>query len=389
MRLHKLISLGEARRIIDSLSFHTPSSISIPAYMSSWRISAVTIRAHRSIPSVPVAAMDGYAVRVSDLGTRSFLRIVGEVKPGDSPPVLGGGEAYYIHMGAPMPVGSDAVARVEACRVESGYVRPLEPLRPGKDVIDVGEVIREGSIVVERGEVIKPYKVALLLMLGILEAQVYDINVGVLSVGDEIGRFDHPTGKPIIDSISPMIIGLLKYVNPVYLGVVSDSIDDIARVIEESIRGLDAILTIGGASAGETDNVKKALTRIGDIVFPGVSASILKRGSIALINGKPVVTLPAQCVSAALVFHEHFLHILSRMVGRELREYMKAKLAVDINVKHRMDTAYIFKVRDGEAHPLRWGTGLCADLAEADGFTVLERGLHRAGEDIILQLLIR
>jgi molybdopterin molybdotransferase len=387
--LHKLVSLEKAHELIEASILVRPPTEVIPVYRSYWRISASSIVARRGIPSRPLAAMDGYAVRLDDLKSFERLRLVGELKPGDEPPELGPGESYYVHMGAPVPLGADAISRVEATRVESGYVKPLEPLKPGKDIMDVGEVVAEGSTVVRAGEVISPYKVTVLMMLGFMEVPVYRVRVGVLSVGDEIDRYDSPSGKPVIDSIAPMVVGLLRFAEPVYLGVVVDDVNEIRRVVEEGVESLDALLTIGGASVGDTDNVKRVLASIGNLLFPGVSVSILKRGSVAVVDGKPIVTLPGQCVSAALVLHEFFLHTLSKMVGGEMREYVEAELLEDVEVKHRMDTAYLFELAGGKAKPLKWGVGLCMDLAKATAYTVLKRGYYRKGERLVFQKLVK
>jgi len=389
LELHKLVPLDLAHKLIESAELSKPQVESIPVYSSAWRLSASTIVSSRSLPERPIAAMDGYALRVSDLAEYSSLRLAGEVKPGNEPPELGPGEAFYVHMGAPLPLGADAVARVEATRVEGGRVKPLEPLKPGKDVMGVGEIVEEGSIVVRVGEIISPYKLTLLLMLGVREVQVYRVRVGVLSVGDEIDPYDRPAGRPVVDSIAPMIVNLLRFAEPTYLGVVGDNASEIRQAIESSISRLDALLTIGGASVGETDNVKRVLAEIGNMLFPGVNASVLKRGSVTIIDGKPVVTLPGQCVSAALVFHEFFLHTLSRMAGGEVRVYEEAELTEDIEVKHRMDTAYLFKTQAGKAKPLKWGVNRCRELAEADAYTVLKRGVHPKGEKLTLQKLLK
>jgi len=110
---------------------------------------------------------------------------------------------------------------------------------------------------------------------------------------------------------------------------------------------------------------------------------------VTIVEGKPIVTLPGQCVSAALVFHEFFLHTLSRMAGGEVRVYEEAELAEDIEVRHRMDTAYLFKIQAGKAKPLKWGVNRCRELAEADAYTVLKRGIHPKGEKLTLQKLLK
>ncbi len=388
MAFHKLIPLEKAHELIDISELVKPPIELSPVYKVYWRISASNIIARKSVPDRPIAAMDGYAIRLEDLKLYDKLRLVGEVKPGEEPPELKPGESYYVHMGAPIPIGANAVSRVEATRVDDGYVKPLEPLKLGKDIMDVGEVVAEGSTVVRVGEIISPYKIPILMQLGFTEIPVYRVRVGVLSVGNEIDRYDIPSGKPVVDSIAPMIIGLLRFAEPTYLGVVVDEINEIKRVIEDNIEGLDALITIGGASVGGTDNVKKVLASIGNLLFSGVSVAILKRGGVAVVNGKPVVALPGQCVSATLVFHEFFLHILSRMVGGEVREYVEADLSEDLDVKHRMDTAYLFEITGGKAKPLKWGVGLCMELAKATAYTILKRRYYARGEKLVFQKLI-
>jgi molybdopterin biosynthesis enzyme len=68
---------------------------------------------------------------------------------------------------------------------------------------------------------------------------------------------------------------------------------------------------------------------------------------------------------------------------------VEAELSEDLEVKHRMDTAYLFEVTGGKAKPLRWGVGLCMELARATAYTVLKRGHYRVGDKLTLQKLIR
>ncbi|HVU62366.1 MAG TPA: hypothetical protein VHC70_00205, partial [Phycisphaerales bacterium] len=54
------------------------------------RILAADVRADRDSPSVDMSSMDGFAVRIADVGVAG-LKVVGEVRIGQEPPSLGAG----------------------------------------------------------------------------------------------------------------------------------------------------------------------------------------------------------------------------------------------------------------------------------------------------------
>src|SRR5216110_1081733 len=71
--------------------------------------------ADRNVPPFRNSAMDGYAVRGSDVGSAGArLRVVGSVAAGAVPDRrVDAGEAIRIMTGAPLPDGADTVVRVE------------------------------------------------------------------------------------------------------------------------------------------------------------------------------------------------------------------------------------------------------------------------------------
>jgi molybdopterin molybdotransferase len=384
-----LIPLEEARRIIDLADFMKPRKISIKVWRAINMIAAEDLRAPRDIPPIRVAAMDGYAVRLEDLESFDSLRISGKLFPGDREMELGKGEAVYVSTGAPIPLGANAIVRLEAARVRNDRLYVVERLWEGKDIVDIGEVARKGNIIVKKGTPITPYDLGLLIKAGILEIPVYRLRALVMAVGDELSRFDDPGDGGIRDSVSPMIMGLLSFAESEYVGVIGDDLDEIVRAIEDSISKADLVVTSGGTSVGEKDLVKKAVARIGELLFEGVTVNVIKRCSIAVVGGKPIALLPGSCVASVACFHEHLLHVISRMVEGELRIYEEAVLGQEIRVDHNMDSLYLFTSFSGVAYPLRWGPGRCYDLTKANAMGILKRGmLYRKGEKIYLQRLL-
>ena len=87
------------------------------------RILSADIRSEMAVPPHDNAAIDGYAVRFSDLavGDDTRLKIIGRVAAGqtaDRPP--GDGETIRIFTGAAMPPDADTVLMQEDCREEDG-----------------------------------------------------------------------------------------------------------------------------------------------------------------------------------------------------------------------------------------------------------------------------
>jgi len=384
-----LISLEEARKIIDinissKHNYYRYESI----YNSVGKIILEDIYAIKSIPEVNLSAMDGFAFKVSDYKKYGKLKIVGKLFPSSKEiPELKEGEAYYVATGAPVPKGADAVVRIEASKVINNELIVGEEVFEGKDIKYAGEDIKEGELIIRKGDVLTPYHLGILTYQGIREVKIGNIKSCVIASGDEITPFNNPSPEPIPDSISPIILSILEKIGKAtYYGVVRDEKESIKEKLIKMEETCDVIFFIGGSSVGEKDYVKKLVVELGKLLFEGVSVNIIKRGGVGLLGETPIVSLPGQVVSAVTVFYEHGLHVISRMLDSEIRKFVKVKLGKDMYVEHKMDSTYLFRIENGEAFPLRWGTGLYSELIKADGFGYLSRGkTHKRGEEIEIQ----
>jgi molybdopterin molybdotransferase len=346
----------------------------------------------KDVPEINISSMDGYAFRIKDYEKYGKLKVIGSLYPTTNEiPELEEGCAYYVTTGAPIPKGADAVVRVEASKIVNNYLIVGEEVFSGKDIRIAGDDVKKGEIVIKKGEVITPYHLALLLRLGIREVNVVNYKFCIIAIGDELKPYDKiVNNEDIIDSISPVIVSLLsKFGKTYYEGVISDNESAIVEKLTNLVNSCDIIITIGGSSVGERDFTKKAIRRIGELLFEGVNVNVLKRGSVGVINDVPVISLPGQIVSAVTVFHEHILNLLSRFIGVELRQYFKAKLYEDLYVKHKMDSVYLFSSMGEYVKPLRWGVGLYSVVIKADSFGILKRGInYKRGEEIVVQRLL-
>ncbi|TRM84747.1 molybdopterin molybdenumtransferase MoeA [Sulfolobus sp. F3] len=387
-----MITLEDARKIIDSTSFNvTPKECEVNISDAIGKIVVSEIRAIKSIPERSLSAMDGYAIKFNDYLKYGKFKVVGKIYPFDTTErKLSDGEAYYVTTGAPLPINADTVIPIENSKLEDDYVVFKGEVKKGKNVRERGEDVNENEVIITKGEEIKPYHLGLLIQQGIFRVKVSNLNFSIFANGNEITDFRNPESHKIPDSISPIIIKLLEKFGSVnYLGVAKDDLNDVSQMIENAIDKSDVLISIGGSSVGEKDFVKRAVNKLGEILFEGVSVNVIKRGSIGKVNGKPIIILPGQVVSAITAFHEFGLSVLSKIINVNLKKYVKSYLADDIFVEHKMDSIYLFRTEGSSAKPLKWGVGLYKELTKANSFGILKRNvMYKKGEEVELQLLL-
>lgn len=385
-----LIPLDQAIEKIRNLKLEPIPILNLETYGASGRISAQDIVAVRDMPPYHRSAMDGYAVNTEDLRRRGKLRVVARDFPWSVQGELHEGEAHYITTGAPLPRGADAVIRVEASLVKEGYLSSREVPVPMKDVIPAGEDIKKGDQILKRGDIITPYHLGILTAQGFRTVPVFDLTMGIVAIGSELAPFDSPQEGKVTDSISPILMALLSGFGRIkYYGVVEDSLEAVREAIRESVGENYLTLTIGGTSMGEKDFTKKVISELGEVLFEGVSVNILKRGSVGVVRGRPVVILPGQVVSAVTALHEFGLEVLSTAIGGKIARDEMLPLGRTVDTSHRMDTVFLVERRDGgRVFPLRWGVGLYSELPKAVGYIKLKRGVHPEGENVSVRYFL-
>ena len=380
-----LIPLEEAHALIERHFTKRVRTRRVKVWEALGKVLAEDVISPIDVPERPLSAMDGFAVRAEDLEKYASLRITGKSFPSAKElRELGEGEAFYVTTGAPLPPGANAVVRIEAAKVEGEFVKTSVKVAPGKDVRPAGEDFKRGDLLLQAGRVVNERDLALLLRAGIEEIEVLDYSSCVLATGDELAPYDSPQPGKVRDSIAPTVLGYLsKFGNSLYFGVVPDDENRILNSIELATSTCDLVFVVGGSSVGEKDYVKRAISKLGTLLFEGVSVNVVKRCGVGQVNGKPVVSLPGQVVSSVTSFHEFGLHVLEALSGVRLRRSVTVELEREVEVRHNMDSVYLFRIEEGRAVPLRWGVGLYRELSRADGYAVLKKGItYRKGERV-------
>ncbi len=232
-------------------------------------------------PPQPVSAMDGYAVRSADRGTR---RVIGSAPAGHPyPGSLGAGEAVRIFTGGVVPAGADAIALQENAVCYDDAVRFHEEPQPGHFIRAAGLDFAAGEVLGKSGDVVTPRLLALLAAGDIAQLVVRRRPViGFAATGDELSR-PGAARKPggIVASSGYALAALIAGWGgePRDLGILPDSVDAIAA-LAETAKSCDLLLTLGGASVGDHDLVQQAL---------GPQGFALDFWKVAMRPGKPLI----------------------------------------------------------------------------------------------------
>ena len=379
---------------------------------------AEDVAADFDIPPLPNSAMDGYAVRRSDIAGATpdspvVLNVVGQVAAGSLPDrPVGPATAVRIMTGAPIPQGADAVVPFEETDEEERKAqgRPLDSIAvrfdvgPGAHVRPAGEDVARGQMVLESGAVLRPADAGVLASLGRDTVRVVRRpRVAVLATGDELmapGQALAP-GK-IYDSNSFSVAAAVQQYGgvPHLLGIAPDSLEETLRMLDRGLES-DLVLTSAGVSRGDYDLVKDALRQRGEIDFWSVRmrpAKPLAFGALEAGEGRrvPHIGLPGNPVSALVAFEQFCRPAILLMLGRtELaKPTVSAVLEGPIhnNDGRRVYARVQVTRRNGRftARPVGpQGSNLLTSVARANGLAICPEDVpqRNEGETVQVQML--
>lgn len=403
----EVTKIEDARRIFyEALPSKSSPSELVPVPEALNRILAEDVKAETSVPSFDKAAMDGYAVVAEDTfgasqTNPSLLRMIGESKIGETPRILlHRGETAAIATGAPVPQGANAVVMIENTkRLDTGYVEVYSAVAPGENVSQVGEDVRQGTVVLEIGRKLKPPDLGLLVALSRRSVRVVrKPRVGVLSTGNELSAGKSSGGK-IVDVNRPTLMAMVEECGgmPVDLGIAKDDPKQISQKVTQGLRSADLVLVTAGTSVGKGDLVPDVINALGKpgMLVHGIAMRPSLPTGLAVVNGKPVVSLPGLPVSAMFAFSTFVQPLILKMLGAEPDPQAKIRARTTKRIVGLPGFRTFIRVRvkeeDGKlvAEPLRTpGSGVLTTLTRANGIVVVPENVEGfdEGAEIEVQL---
>ncbi len=359
------------------------------------RVLRKDVVADRDQPPFDRAAMDGFAVRSSELATDRTWPVCGSIAAGAAPSTadepLKPGSVVRIATGARLPSGADAVVPVEqAISKASGgpehVVFRISAIDPWQHVHRSASDAGIGTVVLSAGTRLGPHHVGIAATVGEVSLEVSARpRVALLTSGDEVMpshlKTDQLAPQQIRNSNAPMLTAWLNALN-VELVTHEHAPDDPQQTLALATGALargDLVITTGGVSAGEYDWLPRAWEQLGlQTLLHGVS---IQPGKPVLAarsqNGQLVLGLPGNPVSVLATAHLFAWPTLNRMqsAGGLLLPWRPVLLAEPVK-PNRTRTLFraVQLTQHGEAKVLPWhGSGDLMHTAKADGLVRLAK----------------
>ena len=318
-----MISFDEAVLKVAAIA-RTLDSERVPLAEAHGRVLAEPVIARISAPPVDASAMDGYAVRDSDLADLpAHLPLAGESFAGNGfDGALPEGACVRIFTGAPVPAGADRVIVQEVVSRE-GDIAVFEQ-RPGsaRHIRGAGSDFAKGDTLLAAGTLMTPRA-----MVAAAGADVDHVmawrrpRLIVLSTGDELVDPGTAAGneRRIPESVSYGVAALAAEAGAEFIGTrrLRDDLATMETAAAEALRDADLVVVTGGASVGERDFAKTMFEPAGlDLIFSKVSIKPGKPVWLGRAGKSLVLGLPGNPTSALVTARLFLVPLLYGLTGR-------------------------------------------------------------------------
>jgi len=334
-----MITVQEAHSLINQ-SMRVLGIEELPLGQLQGRVLAREVRAPFSLPRFTNSAMDGFALKWSDIATASKespvrLHVTEKIPAGTlSTLAVAAGCCAEIMTGAPMPEGADTVlAFEESSGFGLEFVEIYKAPKKGANVRYCGEEVALGEVLLQKGATLSPSEIAVLASFGFASAPVHkQPRVAIITVGDEVRNpGEELSGAEIYNCNRSLLEAACRSIGiePVTVRHAPDERVLLREVLALALSESDLLITAGGISSGEYDFVQEELSALG--VTKKFWKIAQKPGKPLYFGssgeGKAVFALPGNPVSALVCFVEYCVPALSALAGKAAPVKFHATLA--------------------------------------------------------------
>jgi molybdopterin molybdotransferase len=396
------LHVDKARAAMRACIAPVTSEERVPLRAALGRVLAEDLVPSIDVPGHDNSAMDGYAVRASDLeaDAETVLEEIGTALAGRAfAGSVGPGQCVRVMTGGVIPPGADTVVIQEIVRAEGKRIAIPPGQRAKQNVRYAGEDLKAGVAVLHAGAPVRPAELGLIASLGIGEVRVRRrLRVAFFSTGDELRSVGTPLGKgEVYDSNRYTLHGMLARmgVELIDLGVVRDDPEALREALKKASASADAIVTSGGVSVGEADFVRRLMAELGEVLFWKIAMRPGRPMAFGRIGDAFLFGLPGNPVAVMVTFYQFVREALLHLSGRtgDLAPTSLRATAASALRKIPGRTEYqrgalfheagVWKVRTTGQQ----GSGVLRSMSEANCFLVLEheRGAIAAGDPVTVQ----
>jgi len=310
------------------------------------RVTFEALRAPASLPAFPRSMMDGYAVRAQDTFGASaalpaYLTLAGEVPMGRAPAFeIRPAHAALVHTGGMLPPGADAVVMIEVTQTaRPGEIEILKAVAPGENILKTGEDVAEGAEIFPAGHWLRAQDLGGLSALGVTRLRAARRpRVALLATGDEVVPPDVEAGPGQVRDVNSYAVAA-QIVRagglPVRCGIAPDNFESLKRLAADALADADMLVLSAGSSVSVRDMTAEVVQGLGPpgILAHGVAVKPGKPTILAAANGKPVIGLPGNPVSAMVIadlFVVPTVHHLLGCAHPPQRQFVRARLTHNV-----------------------------------------------------------
>lgn len=351
------------------------------------RVTASPVTAPEPLPPFPRSTVDGYAVRAADTYGASdslpaYLTLIGEVPMGSRPNFsLQPRQAAVIHTGGMLPPEADAVVMLEHTQLaRADELEVLRAVGVGENILRAGEDVAAGQEILAAGVKLGPAEIGGLMGLGLLQVEVVrPPRVVILSSGDEVVPPDRQPELGQVRDINSYSLSALVQAyggQPVRYGIVPDQAEALRAAVAQALAECDLVVITAGSSASVRDFTAQVIQQMGEpgVLVHGVNVKPGKPTILAVCNGKAVIGLPGNPVSALVIALLFVTPVIERLLGLppdRPRPQTTAQLTVNLASQAGREDWVPVKLLSAQegylAEPIFYKSNLIFTLVQADG----------------------
>lgn len=256
----------------------------------------------------------------------------------------------------------------------------MRAVAAGDNTIKAGEDVSPGEEVLPAGIYLRTADIAGLIALGYVEVEVsLQPRIGIISSGDEIIPPDQKPHMGQVRDINSYSLSALVQQHggmPVRYGIVSDTATALDKRLRQAYDECDAVIITAGSSASTRDVTAEVVGRLGQpgVLVHGVRIRPGKPTILAICDGKPIIGLPGNPVSALVISNLFVVPTIEYLLGVKVVRpvpTVKAFLSTNVSSQTGREDYVPVRLRRTEegymADPIFFKSNMIFSLAQADG----------------------
>jgi molybdopterin molybdotransferase len=298
-------------------------------------------------PTSSIALSDGFAVdaaAVADAGPYA--------------PALLPALPQWIEAGQSLPIGTDAVAPLDAITQRGERVEVIVPVLAGQGILPAGGDAAAQTVLRRAGERMRDIDCAVAAAVGFAELNVREPRIWIAR-----GR---AATTPLIDAGLAMLARFVGKSGATIHGELTDLHEALAR--DEA----DAVIALGGTGGGRDDESVRTLARLGRVEAHGVAVAPGETAAFGFAGERPVLLMPGRIDAALALWLLIGRRLVAKLAGGGVADTptvmpLKRKATSTIGMTELIPVS----CADGMAEPLGSGYLSFAALARSDGWIVV------------------